>query len=181
MSEDIGLVAMKPFAGGKLLQKEGLVSLGYVHSGWKDLERKASNPITPVQCISYTLSQIGVCTTVPGVKNLEELREALHFLDAKAEEKDFSPLLAGTEQYVEIGCVYCNHCLPCPSEIDIGGTIRLLETAKYAVSDDLRAVYDAFSAKASDCIECGACMERCPFKVDVISKMKHTVEVFESS
>ena len=31
VSEGVGLVAMKPFAGGKLLQKEGLMSLGYVH------------------------------------------------------------------------------------------------------------------------------------------------------
>jgi predicted aldo/keto reductase-like oxidoreductase len=55
VSEGVGLVAMKPYAGGKLLQK------------------KASASITPVQCISYTLSQIGVSTTVPGVKNTDEL------------------------------------------------------------------------------------------------------------
>lgn len=179
VSEEVGLVAMKPYAGGKLLQKEGLVSMGHVHSGWKSLQGKASASITPVQCISYTLSQIGVSTTVPGIKNTDELEAALHFLDATDEERDFSSIIADSQQYLEGGCVYCNHCLPCPSVVDIGKTIRLLETAQYAISDDLRADYDALSAKASDCIECGSCMERCPFEVDVISKMKQAVELFE--
>jgi len=181
VSEDVGLVAMKPFAGGKLLQKEGLISLGYIHSGWKGYEKEASVPITPAQCINYTLSQIGVCTIVPGVKSVRELEEALYFLDATDEEKDFSGIIKEFQQYQEGGCVYCNHCLPCPSSIDIGRTIRLFETAKYALSDDLTAIYDALSAKASDCVECGDCMERCPFDVDVISKMREAVELFEGA
>ena len=179
VSERVGLVAMKPYAAGKLLQKEGLISLGYVFSGWTDIEKEVSNPITPVQCISYTLSQIGVSTIVPGLKSLDELEAALHFLDATNEEKDFSAVIADFEECSEVGCVYCNHCLPCPSVIDIGRTIRLFDTARYALSDDLREDYNALSAKASDCIECGACMERCPFGVDVISKMKQAVELFE--
>ncbi len=179
VGERVGLVAMKPYAAGKLLQKEGLLSLGYIFSGWTDIEKEMSNPITPVQCISYTLSQIGVSTIVPGLKNLDELEAALHFLDATNEEKDFSAVIADFEECSEVGCVYCNHCLPCPSVIDIGRTIRLFDTAQYGISDDLREDYNALSAKASDCIECGACMERCPFEVDVISKMKQAVELFE--
>jgi predicted aldo/keto reductase-like oxidoreductase len=35
------------------------------------------------------------------------------------------------------------------------------------------------SAKVSACTECGICMERCPFEVDVISKMKQVLELFE--
>jgi predicted aldo/keto reductase-like oxidoreductase len=33
--------------------------------------------------------------------------------------------------------------------------------------------------KASACTECGACMERCPFGVDAIAKMRQAVEWFE--
>ena len=68
----------------------------------------------------------------------------------------------------------------CSSEIDIASVIRLLVTAQQGVSDQLRADYNALPARASDCAECGECMERCPFGVDVISKMKETVELFES-
>lgn len=177
-SEGVAIVAMKPFAGGKLLQKDALVSMGHVHSGWKSFQKTAVTSITPIQCLSYTLSQIGVATTVPGVKDIKELREALHYLDATDEEKDFSSAL-GVQKHIEGGCVYCNHCLPCPSKIDIGKTIRLLETAQYALSDDLQAEYDSFPIKASECLQCGDCMERCPFEVDVIAKMEQAVELFE--
>ena len=34
-------------------------------------------------------------------------------------------------------------------------------------------------AKASNCIECEMCLERCPFGVDIIGKMRRAVEVFE--
>ncbi|MCK5732842.1 MAG: aldo/keto reductase, partial [Candidatus Latescibacteria bacterium] len=160
-SRGVGLVAMKPFAGGKLFQKE------------------EARSITSVQCISYALSQIGVSTVVPGVKDLDELEAALHFLDATDEEKDFSSILPEFQQYVKGECVYCNHCLPCPAVIDIGQTIRLVDTAQHGVSEDLRADYQALSVKASACIECGSCTTRCPFEVDVISKMQRAVKLFE--
>jgi predicted aldo/keto reductase-like oxidoreductase len=35
------------------------------------------------------------------------------------------------------------------------------------------------TAKGSDCSECGVCVERCPFQVDIIGKMKRAVEVLE--
>ena len=157
----VGLVAMKPFAGGEIFQRE--------------------KPISPIKCISYTLSQPGVSTALVGIKNVEELEADLDFLDATDEEKDFTPLIEDFRQGLEGTCVYCNHCLPCPSTIDISLTIRMLVTAqRYGVDDESQADYDVLPAKASDCIECGDCVERCPFDVDIIAKMQEAVELFES-
>jgi predicted aldo/keto reductase-like oxidoreductase len=47
------------------------------------------------------------------------------------------------------------------------------------LADHLQADYGSLPVKASDCIECGDCLECCPFEVDVISKMEQTVELFE--
>jgi hypothetical protein len=44
-----------------------------------------------------------------------------------------------------------------------------------------RVNYENHSAKVSECTECGICMERCPFEVDVIEKMKQAVRLIESS
>lgn len=177
--EGVGIVAMKPFAGGKLLQKNKTVNIAAYQTGWKSLKRKIPQLITPVQCISYTLSQVGVCCTVPGVKNVEELNSVLAFLDATDEEKDFSKLLEDFKEYITGECVYCNHCLPCPSTIDIGQVIRLLDTAHYSMTRSIQDRYAALSVKASACVECGVCVKRCPFGVDVVSKMNHAVELFE--
>jgi predicted aldo/keto reductase-like oxidoreductase len=179
-AHDVGVAAMKPFAGGKLLSDQRTVRIPKYQTGGSALKLKKPEPITPIQCLSYVLSQVGVCTAVPGCKNLEQLSAALAYLGATGEERDFSALLSDFQQYVTGECVYCNHCLPCPSVIDVGLVIRTLELAQQQITAALQAAYDALPTQASDCIECGECMERCPFDVDVISKMREAVELFES-
>ena len=39
----------------------------------------------------------------------------------------------------------------------------------------------ALPAKASACVGCNVCMERCPFGVDVIAKMEKAVQLFETA
>jgi predicted aldo/keto reductase-like oxidoreductase len=157
----VGLIGMKPFAGGSLLQ-EG-----------------AGPSATPVQCISYALAQPGVCAVVPGVKNLQELNAALAYLDAAEQVRDFSGVVGRFRPDLEGQCVYCNHCLPCPAGIDVGKTIRLADTAGGTGAASLAAEYARLPAAASECLECGDCVERCPFKVDVLSKMARAVQLFE--
>lgn len=160
-SRDVGLIAMKPFAGGSLLLPD------------------ARPRVTPVQCLSYVLAQVGVATVVPGVKNLHELRAVLDYLDAAPDERDFSGLVGQFQDDVEGRCVYCNHCLPCPAGVDVGKVNRLMDAAAHGVGESLADDYAALDAKASDCTECGQCVERCPFDVDVVARMHRTAELFE--
>ena len=178
--EKIGLIAMKVFAGGKLLQRNRTVNIAAWRTGGMRLKKKIFPSITPIKCISYTLSQVGVCTVVPGVKNVDELNGVLAYLNATDKEKDFSELLTDFNEYITGECVYCNHCLPCPSDIDIGQTIKLFEIAKKWYTKEIQNEYNKLPAKASDCVECGVCMERCPFEVDVISKMEQIRKLFKT-
>ncbi len=175
----VGVVAMKPFAAGKLFRKNRTVTISTYQTGGKSLKKKIPRLITPVQCISYTLSQVGVCTLVPGFMSTEELEAALRYLKATKEERDFSQLMGDFKEYIEGECLYCNHCLPCPSNIDIGQVIRLSDIGMDGVTPSLKESYSRLDAKASDCIECGACTERCPFGVDVTAKMKQIKALFE--
>jgi len=179
VSHNVGLVAMKPYAGGKLLNKQRTVRMARYQMGGQALELKKTTPITPVQCLAYVLSQVGVSTTVPGCASLEQLAATLAYGQATAEARDFSVLVADFAQYVVGECVYCNHCLPCPAQIDIGRTIRLLDMAQQPLSVALQAAYAALPAKASACEDCGVCTERCPFGVDVTGRMRQTVALFE--
>ncbi|MFX1304592.1 MAG: aldo/keto reductase [Promethearchaeota archaeon] len=92
-NEGIGLVAIKPFAGGKLLQRNRTVSIAKYQSGGINVKKKIPKDINPIKCLNYTLSQTGVSTTIPGIKNLQELKETLAFLNASDEEKNFSALI----------------------------------------------------------------------------------------
>lgn len=159
----VALVGMKPFAGGRFFQ----------------LSDRQKARLTPVRLLSYALSQVGVSTVVPGAKTTEELQAALQFLTATDEEKSFGAALSESAWSLTGSCVYCNHCLPCPSGIDIGGTLRLLGVAEHGLSTDLRSQYERLPAKASECSECGQCAERCPFGVDAPELMQRAATVFE--
>ncbi|MFX1389438.1 MAG: aldo/keto reductase [Promethearchaeota archaeon] len=91
--EKVGFVAMKPFARGNLLQSNKTVNIASYHTGGVRLTKKIPSDITPVKCLSYVLSHEGVSTTIPGVKNVQELQENLAYLHASEEEKDFKYLL----------------------------------------------------------------------------------------
>lgn len=161
--QNVGLVAMKPYAAGVLFR-----------------DNPTSIVLTPAQCLNYVLSQPAVCTVVPGCKNVAEMNAALAFLEATEEEKDFSAINANAMWKLKGSCLYCNHCLPCPVGIDIGTTTRITDTAGYEINDNIVSEYEALSVKASACTECGVCMERCPFGVDVIDNMNRAMDIFGS-
>jgi uncharacterized protein len=165
--KNIGLVAMKPYAAGRLLNDKNFSNI----------------LLTPVQCLHYVLTRPGVSTVVPGFKNVYELKEALKYLDASEEDKDFNKISSISNLFINGKCVYCNHCLPCPAGINIGETIKLVDLKSDASNsqayEKLKSRYDTLSVKASECKECKACTERCPFGVDIILKMKESVKFFE--
>jgi aryl-alcohol dehydrogenase-like predicted oxidoreductase len=91
VEREVGLVAMKPYYGGALLNFDG---------------RPTS--ITPAQCLAYTLSQ-PVATAVLGVKNAEELRTTLRYLEASEAERDWQAAIPLMHQELAGHCVRCNH------------------------------------------------------------------------
>ena len=169
VDQGVGLVAMKPYAGGTLFVTAGRPS-----------------GITPVQCLAYTLS-LPVSTVVTGVKNPDELRAALHYWEADEGERDCRAVIANIRHYlgdrnIYLGqCVYCNHCLPCPQDIAIGEIIRIVNLVEATDMEEALAEYAGLQVKASDCTECGICVELCPFDVDVLAKLRRAAELFEVS
>jgi predicted aldo/keto reductase-like oxidoreductase len=164
----VGVVAMKPYHGGRLLATEG-----------------RPTGITPSQCLHYVLSQ-PVTTAVPGARNVDQMRQALRYLEASEEEKQFAPLHDALTERLRGQCVSCRHCLPCPQEINIPLVITNVNYVEFYSGSEVseqynREIYASLQAKASDCIECEVCLERCPFGVDIIGKMRRAVQIFEGA
>jgi len=161
--EQVGLVAMKPFAGG----------------GMFNTQTRATTP-TPTQCLGYVLSQPGVCAAVPGVKSVRELHASLRYFGASESERDYSALIADAGWNTAGACTYCNHCTPCTQGIAIGQTIRLLDLSAYGMTASLRSQYLALpGARASACVACGECRARCPFGVDTTERIRQAAATFE--
>ena len=176
----IALVAMKPYAGGLLLSggtiSGALTEEADVASG--ELARTLGINLSPVQCLAYALAQPGVSVALPGCRSPGEVRAALAYFDAAPKQRDFSGIDANALWKLRRRCVYCNHCLPCPAGIEIGGLMRLLDIAEHANSESARSMYRALESHADDCTDCGVCEERCPFGVPVEERMDRAVVIF---
>jgi len=46
--------------------------------------------------------------------------------------------------------------------------------------EQIKEWYAGFSVKTSACVECGVCLERCPFDVNVLAKMRQAAMLFEA-
>jgi uncharacterized protein len=163
----VGITVMKGLGAGVLLRAE-------------------SSPfgvaLTPLQCIHYALTRPGVGSFMLGARTPEEVRIAARYSDASDEERDYSVALASTPRYSLSGrCMYCNHCLPCPAEIDIAQVNKYLDLVSNTggIPDTVRDHYHAMKHTAADCIECGSCESVCPFQVPVIERMKKAAAIFQ--
>ena len=164
---NVGVVAMKPYYGGKLIQSQG-----------------RPTKITPIQCLHYVLCQ-PVAVALPGPKTVEELRAAFDYESATPEQKQYETLSDDLQEELQGQCVQCRHCLPCPVDISIPGVILHVDYVDYysgtRMSEALnRRAYAGRPVRASACTECGVCEERCPFDVAIIEKMHRAVELFET-
>jgi uncharacterized protein len=162
----IGITVMKGLAAGALLQAK---------------TSPFGVALTPIHCIHYALTRPGVASFMLGARTPEEVQIAARYSDVPDKDRDYSEILAGTPKYAMIGkCMYCNHCLPCPAEIDIAQVMKYLDLALGTdpVPESLRRHYNEMTNTAIDCIECGSCESSCPFKVPVVERMKKVVDVF---
>ena len=94
-------------------------------------------------------------------------------------------------------CRLCDKCLPCPEKIDIPRLFELegvydrqmwdavvRDPADFALRNRLRfwfdnqerarAAYAGVAVKADACTNCGDCEPRCPYKLPIVSKLRHT-------
>ena len=160
--EGVGISVMKAFGAGQLLNAKT--------SPFK-------KALTEYQCMQYALDKPGVLTVLPGIRSKADLLHILGFLAAAEKEKDYSVIGEFTPQNADGICVYCNHCQPCPNSLNVGLINKYYDLAK--AGDSLAAGhYQKLEKTAKDCVQCGHCESRCPFRVDQMSRMKEIAAYF---
>ncbi len=162
----VGITVMKAFGGGDLLDEK---------------LSPAGKALTVNQCLHYALTRPAVATVLAGAHSVEQLRTSLAYEDASDEEKDYAPAFATFPNISWEGhCMYCSHCAPCPKKIDVASVTKFLNLAKAqgSVPETVREHYEVLPHHAGECIRCGACETRCPFKVEIMENMRRAAEIF---
>ena len=76
------------------------------------------------------------------------------------------------ESKIKVPCTGCKYCVPCPKHVDIPGIFEkfnnasmrgLFENTEKIFLEDYKKLVD-WNRGANQCIKCGACVDKCPFK-----------------
>ena len=146
-SSDIGCIVMKPLGGGQLSHID--LALRFI------LEHDV--------------------VAIPGMDTVEQIKQNVAVMN------NFRPLNDAerqilAEEVAAIGpnfCRRCGYCLPCTVGIDIPQTfIFYLQYHRYGLKKAIPQRYAALPVKASACIECGICEQRCPYDLPIRERLK---------
>ena len=152
---NIGFIDMKPLAGGAI--EDAALAMRFIC---------ANDHVT---------------VTIPGMADPAELEQNLSAVNDTAPLSQEELERIGTIRQ-ELGtqfCRRCNYCAPCAAGISIP-SVFLFEgyLSRYGLENWARDRYGAMAKKASDCIRCGACEDRCPYQLPIRRMMKQAAEKF---
>ena len=137
----IGIVAMKPIAGGALTE----VSLN----------------------LRYILTS-GADVAVPGMDSVNQISENLSVLQNlnPLNNKEMSRLKKEKEILGEHFCRRCEYCMPCPEGLPIP-FLHLLHAYyfRYNLKDWAWDRINSLPKSYKDCVECYACFDKCPYEL----------------
>lgn len=152
---DIGMVAMKPLAGGRLNDAQ--------------------------VAIKYVLNQEGVIP-VPGMETEGEVEENISIAKSSWElsSKEEEVMENLKEELGEVFCRRCGYCQPCPQDVPIPKVLRAESFINRMKSETIRDgwVSEAFD-KAEDCVECEQCVEKCPYSLPIPDLIKENIKIMD--
>lgn len=154
-AQNVGFIVMKPLAGGAIDDAD--LALHFL----------------------ATIPEVTV--VIPGMADAAEVEQNLTAM------ANTSPLSEQEkEKMVQIRntlgtqfCRRCNYCAPCTVGIQIPSVFLMQGyLTRYNLEDWARKRYGAMEVKASACVECGACEQRCPYNLPIRSMLKKVAEQF---
>ena len=151
---DIGFIAMKPLGGGRLESAE--LAFRY-------------------------LFQFDNIIPDPGIEKIEEIREIAMLAERKpgltAEDKEKIEKLR-----IEFGstwCHRCDYCQPCPQGIDISWVLCTESCEKRFTKERFKLMLAQPVERAKTCLECGECVKKCPYHLNIPKLIKENIKVWE--
>jgi predicted aldo/keto reductase-like oxidoreductase len=161
----VGLIAMKPLAGGRLTESPFPA---------KD-KRFIQGESLAQASLRYVLSNINITCAIPGMTKLNELNENLEVgkQPRRLTVEEVKSLMDYIGEKGKGFCRNCGYCLPCSEEIPIPDIFRFEGYyAQYNLKEWAREQYQSLVVKADACSGCEQCLELCPYGVAIPEKLK---------
>lgn len=173
------IMVMKPLNGGLLVDLPPRAA--------KILEDAGVDPVT--LAYKFCMSLEGLITIFTTMNTLEQAQHDIAMFNELTPLTDEERGLI--DQVVEvmhdaniIECSHCRYCMQvCPQEINIPWIFSDMNQdsiyGNHMASTRNYNLHTQYGGKASDCIECDACTQVCPQKLEIPALLKQAVELFE--
>jgi predicted aldo/keto reductase-like oxidoreductase len=179
----LAVVVMEPLLGGELVDPPPAVKAA--------LERVEPAGMPPVgKALHWLWDQPEVSCVLSGMSTMEQLEENLGYARQArvgryqpADQEHFQAATDALFAAAPFRCTACRYCLPCPQGVDIPTNLRLeADAVGFEGRMDFHNgfVYQGMAEekRASACVACGACEERCPQGIEIASWMPKIAERF---
>ncbi len=168
-SKGIPVVIMEPLRGGKLANPpKDIIEI---------LDSEGLNP--PYDCaLQWLWDQPEVSVVLSGMSSMKQLEDNIASANKSAigsmtesQKVALDKVREAYEGRAAIPCTRCNYCMPCPNNINIPWNFELYNDG--IIHNDVtssRVSYTRFMDemfRASKCIECRVCEEKCPQKIAI--------------
>jgi predicted aldo/keto reductase-like oxidoreductase len=190
-AKDLGVVIMEPLRGGNL----GLPTPpAEVDAIWK----KAAVKRTPVEwALRWVWNHPEVTVVLSGMNDEAHIEENLAIasqaLPNSLTEDELELVAAASRKYktlMKVGCTGCGYCMPCPSEVHIPGCFEVYNKihmfgnapeGKFMYAIRMSGILSGTPGYASQCVQCGECLEKCPQLIEIPDLLEKVAEELEDA
>jgi predicted aldo/keto reductase-like oxidoreductase len=178
----VGVVVMEPLKGGILVQH----TPPEVEKVWE----KAPKYRKPVEwAFRYLWDIPQVDLVLSGMSNLNQVIENIEIAKEgypnsliPEEQEIMETVQSIYHEKIMVDCSACGYCMPCPSGINIPKCLSYLNQAAMLHDKSEVEVQYFFmlneTERASNCIECGLCVEICTQKIQIPEMLKEVKKLF---
>lgn len=169
----IPVVVMEPLRGGELANN--------LRPAAVEVLEEAKPGSTPAQwAFRFIASKPNVLTVLSGMTKMEHLKENLTTFSpfepiTQEEEQVLAKALQIYKEDGKVPCTGCRYCTPCPAGVAIPDIFKLYNEyrTKMRKRDAIREYENlGKDAMATACVECGACLKKCPQSIDIPKELK---------
>ena len=163
-AKGLAVVIMEPLLGGKLVNPPEPVQ-----AIWDEAETTRSAAEWGLQ---WLWNQPEVSVVLSGMSAMSHVEDNVFAANRSgigtltdAEMVLYERVRKTYDDLIAIPCTKCEYCMPCPNGVDIPGNFAIYnEGLMYNTADQARRRYGHKEAgsRASDCIACRICEDKCP-------------------